>query len=73
MRQHDPDSDELGLRSVLANSDCGNMRLPTCVDEVSGHCEVCRAFDMAPHAPVAGHSPVAMISEQFRADLLFRG
>ena len=43
------------------------------VDEVSEHCEVCRAFDEAPHAPIAGIFAVSMFSEKLSADLLFWG
>ena len=46
------------------------MHLLTCVREASDPCEVCRAFDQAPHAPMAGTSVVAMINGNLQADLL---
>ena len=46
------------------------MHLLTCVREASDPCEVCRAFDQAPHAPMAGTSVVAMINGKLQADLL---
>ena len=52
-------------------SDGANAHLLTCVDEVAGQCEVCRALDGAPHAPVAETSAVAMFREKLQADLLF--
>ena len=52
------------------DSDGDNMHLLTCVDGVSEQCEVCRASDAAPHAPIARASAVAMFNEKLQADLL---
>ena len=43
------------------------------MDEVLAQCEVCTALGMAPHAPVAGASTVAMFHGKLRAGLLFLG
>ena len=58
------------LKRVLVDSDGGNSHLLTCVDEVSEQCEGRRAFDRAPHSPIAGTSTVAMFNEKLRVDLL---
>ena len=49
------------------------MRPLTCVDEVSQQRVVCRAFDEAPHVPVAGASMVPMFNEKLRAGIFFQG
>ena len=46
------------------------MQLITCVDEVLEQCEVCRAFDTAPHASVAETSTVAMFNGTLQVALL---
>ena len=48
-------------------------RLVAHVDGVLGNCEVCRAFDKAPHLPVAGTSSVSCFNERIQVDLLFSG
>ena len=48
------------------------MHSITSVDDVSGQREVCRAFDKAPHALIAGASTLAMFNELVQPDLLFR-
>ena len=47
------------LRRVLVDAGGDNMHLLTCVDEVSGQCEVCWTFDEAPHVPTAGNAAVS--------------
>ena len=34
------------------------------------HCDVCRAFDEAPHVPIAGTSTVSTFNEKVQVDLL---
>ena len=41
------------------------------MDAVVTQCEVCRAFDKAPHLPIAGTSMVAAFNEKLQVDLLF--
>ena len=47
------------LGRVLADPVGGNLHLPSCVGEVLEQREVCRAFDKAPHDPIAGASTAA--------------
>ena len=54
------------LKRVLVNSEGGNSHLVNNVDEVLECCDACRAFDMAPHVPIAGTSAVSMCNEQMR-------
>ena len=58
------------LRRVLVDTDGGIMHLLTSVDEILGQCEVCRTFDKAPRAPVAGAPTAPMFIERLLADLL---
>ena len=58
------------LNRVSAGPDGNNLHLLTCVGEVSEQREGCRAFDKAPHAPIAGASAAAMSNEELLADLL---
>ena len=46
---------------------------PAFADGDLEQCEVCRAFDKAPHAPIGGTSTVAMFNGKLQADLLFLG
>ena len=43
------------------------------VDAVLEHCEIRRAFDEAPHAPIAGISTASMFNGTAQADRLFLG
>ena len=56
---------------VLVDSEGDNIYLLTCVDEVSARREVSRAFEEAPHAPVAGTSTVAKFNEKSQVGRLF--
>ena len=47
------------------------MHLIACADEVPAQCEVCQAFEKAPHVPAAGTLTVAMFHEKLRADASF--
>ena len=53
--------------------DAGKDNLPPLrhVEEVANQCDVCKAFDKAPHTPIAGTSTVAMFNEKLQVDLLF--
>ena len=51
------------------DSEGNNMHLLTCVDEVLAWCEICQAFEKAPHAPVAGATTVAVFNEKLQAGL----
>ena len=43
------------------------------VDEVLDHCDVCRAYGKAPHAPIAGTSAVSTYNEKAQGGLLLLG
>ena len=49
------------------------MNVATTADEVLGQCKVRRAFDKAPHAPIAGTPTASVSNEKLQADLLFPG
>ena len=59
------------LERALARSEGVNAHSITCVEDAAGQCELCQAFDKAPHAPVAGTSTVALFNEELQVDLLF--
>ena len=46
------------------------MGLANFAYEVLEQCEICRAFNKAPHIPIAGASTVSAFKEKFQADLL---
>ena len=48
-----------------------NLSLLRHVEEVVNQCDVCKAFDKAPRAPIAGTSTVAMFNEKLQVDLIF--
>ena len=41
------------------------------VNQVLETCDVCGAFDKAPHVPIAGTATVSAFNEKVQADLLF--
>ena len=55
------------------DSDGGDMHLATQVGDVLGQCEVCRAVDRAPRAPIAGASTASQLKQKLQVDLLFSG
>ena len=57
------------LKRASAGSAGDNTRLITCADEVLARCEVCQAFEQAPHAPVAGTSTAAMLNQKLQEDI----
>ena len=57
------------LKRVLVDSEGGDSHLANYVDEASENCDVCRAFDKAPHVPIAGAPAVPMFREKARVDL----
>ena len=59
------------LKRILVDSDSGMSHLVAHVDSVLENCEVCRAFDKAPHLPIAGTSSVSCFNERVQVDLLF--
>ena len=59
------------LKRILVDSDGGMSHLVAHVDSVLENCEVCRAFDKAPHLPIAGTSSVSCFNERVQVDLLF--
>ena len=61
------------LTRELVDSDGGMSQLVTHVDEVLGKCDARRAFDKAPHVPIAGASTVSTFIEKVQVDLLFLG
>ena len=56
---------------MLVDSDGGMSHVVAHVDSVLETCEVCRAFDKAPHLPIAGTSSVSCFNERVQVDLLF--
>ena len=58
------------LKRALVDSEGNNMHLLTCVDEELARCEVCQAFEKAPHAPAAGASTVAVSKGKLQVDCL---
>ena len=53
------------------DSGTDTLHLPTCVDALLAQREARRAFDKAPHTPIAGTSTVAMTNDKLLADFLF--
>ena len=51
------------IKRVLVDAEGGNLSLLRHVEEVVNQCDVCKAFDEAPRAPIAGTSAVAMLNE----------
>ena len=58
---------------VFVYSDWGNTHLANYVDVALGHCEVRRAFDKAPHVPIAGTSKVSTLNGKLQEQILFLG
>ena len=52
------------LKRILVDSDGGMSHLVAHVDSVLETCEVCRAFDKAPHLPIAGTSSVSCFNKR---------
>ena len=52
------------IKRVLVAADGGNLPLLRHVEEVVNQCEVCRAFDKAPHFPIAGTATVSAFNEK---------
>ena len=61
------------LKRVLVDSDGSMSHFAPHLEAVLGKCDVCRAFDKAPHVPIAGASAVSMFNEKAQVDLLFLG
>ena len=63
------------LTRVLLDSDVGNLHLLTCVDEVLEQCGLTclpeRAFDKAPHTPIAGPPPRPCEMKSYRQICFF--
>ena len=53
----------------IAGSDGGYMHLVNYVDAALEHCAVCRSFDKAPHARLAGISTISTFNGKLRGDL----
>ena len=58
---------------VLADSESGNSHLVNFADGALEHCDACKAFEKAPHAPIAGTLRVSMFNEKVQVDLPFLG
>ena len=63
--------EECLIWTALMGAFDGSRWLIAHLDGVLGNCEVCRAFDKAPHLPVAGASSVSCFNERAQVDLLF--
>ena len=61
------------LKRVLLDSDGGMSHLVNRADGVLESCDMCRAFDKAPHVPIAGASAVSTFNEKVQGDLPFLG
>ena len=59
------------IKRVLVDAEGDNWPLLRHVDEVVSQCEVCRAFDKAPHIAFTGTSAVATFNEKLQVGLLF--
>ena len=57
------------LKRVLADSECGNSNLVNFADDVLEHCDVCKAYEKAPHVPIAGTSPASTFNEKVQVGL----
>ena len=58
------------LKRALVDSAENSMHLFTCVDAAVARCEVCQAFEEAPHAPAAGTPNAAVLNEKLQGGLL---
>ena len=61
------------LKRALVDSANGTSHLVPRVDEVLENCDVCRAFDKAPHVPIAGATTASAFNEKAQAGLPFLG
>ena len=61
------------LRWVSVDFERENAHLAKYVEEVSEQCDVCRAFEKAPHVPIAGTPTVSKFNGKLHVDLLFLG
>ena len=59
------------LSRILVDAEGAHQRLLDCLCEVARRGEVCRAFDKAPHLPVAGTTMVPLFNEMVQVGLLF--
>ena len=59
------------LRRVLVDPDGGMSHLVNHVDKALETWGACRAFDKAPHIPIAGTTTVSAFNEKVQVDLLF--
>ena len=59
------------LLRTLVGDGGANKRLLGLADEVAGQCEVCQAFDRAPHLPVAGTSSASSFNKRLHVGVLF--
>ena len=59
------------LMRVLKYPESGNSHSVNFVGEGPEHCAVCKAFEKAPHVPIAGTSTVSMFNEKVQVDLAF--
>ena len=59
------------LKRVPVDSAGGMSHLVNQVGQVLETCDVCRAFDKAPHIPIAGATAVSAFNEKVQVDLLF--
>ena len=53
------------------DSDRENAHLVMNADEVLGRRDICRAFDKAPHVPIAGTPTLSICSEKLQEDVPF--
>ena len=57
-------------KRVSADPDRGAMGLGNYVDEASGRCAICRAFEKVPQIPIAGTATASDRPERVQVDLL---
>ena len=58
------------LKRVLVDSDGGMSRLVNQAGQVLETCDACKAFDKAPHIPIAGTTTISAFDEKVQVDLL---
>ena len=61
------------LKRVCVYPDGGYSHAANRADEVLENCDVCGAFDKAPHVPIAGTSAVSLFNEKVQDDLPLLG
>ena len=59
------------IKRVLVDAGGGTQSLVQHVDDVVAQCDVCKAFEKAPHIPTSGTASASMFNGRPKMDLLF--